>query len=73
MLIVFRPAGHMHRLWRVAATQELARAAAPRRVNALAAADDEGVAAALVLLDDCQGITGQYLVLDQAQVLAEMQ
>lgn len=73
LLIVFPPAGHMHRLWRVAATQELAREAAPHRVNALAAADDEGIAAALVLLADCQGITGQYLVLDQPTVLLPQQ
>ncbi|MCB2057211.1 MAG: hypothetical protein H6916_01755 [Novosphingobium sp.] len=73
LLIAFPPAGHMHRMWRVAATQELARESAPNRVNSVATMDHEGIAAALALLADCQGITGQYLVLDQPAVLLPQQ
>ena len=35
LLLVFPPADHTHRGWRLAAVQMLARAAAPRRVNAV--------------------------------------
>lgn len=69
LLLVFPPANHRHRLWRLAAVQELARAAAPHRVNAVAVASEAGMAAALNLIDSGQGITGQYLVLDEATVV----
>ncbi len=69
LLLVFPSADHTHRLWRLAAVQELARAAAPHRVNAVAAASEAGIAAALNLIDSGQGITGQYLVLDEGTVV----
>ena len=69
LLLVFPPADHTHRLWRLAAVQELARAAAPHRVNGVAAVSAAGLAAARVLIDSGQGFTGQYLVLDEAKVV----
>jgi hypothetical protein len=71
ILLVFPPADHTHRLWRLAAVQELARAAAPgHRVNAVAAQSEAGLSAARALIDSGQGITGQYLVLDEASVVS---
>lgn len=69
LLLVFSPADHSHRLWRLAAVQELARAAAPRRVNAAAVASDAGLAAVRAFIDSGHGITGQYLVMDEAKVV----
>lgn len=71
LLVVFPPAEYTHRLWRLAAIQQLAREAAPHRANAIAAQGDAGVTAALALIDNCQGITGQYLVLDEPWVLSQ--
>jgi hypothetical protein len=71
LLLAFAPADHSHRLWRLAAVQELARAAAPRhRVNAVAAQNEAGLTAALALLETAPGITGQYLVLDEATMVS---
>ena len=70
-VLIFPRAEHSHRAWRLAAVQELARAAAPRRVNALECAGEDGLAPALALLDQCQGITGQLLALDPAGVVME--
>jgi hypothetical protein len=66
LLLVFPPADHPHRAWRLAVVQELARAAAPRRVNALAADSEPAIAAASDYLARADGVTGQYLVLDDA-------
>ncbi|MCC6924491.1 Rossmann fold domain-containing protein [Novosphingobium sp.] len=68
-VLVFPPADHSHRGWRLAAVQELARARAPRRVNALACDSEEGLVAALGLLDNCQGVTGQLLAIDAAGMI----
>lgn len=69
LTLVFPPADHSHRGWRLAAVQELARAYAPRRVNGVAGDDDQGLSAALALLEPCQGITGQLLALDPSGVV----
>lgn len=61
LLLVFAPAAHPHRQWRLAAVQELAREAAPRRVNAVSAPSAEAVQSALDYLADAPGVTGQYL------------
>ena len=58
MTLVFTPADHTHRGWRLAAVQELARAAAPRRVNALASDDARAVAAATRYLAAAEGGDG---------------
>ena len=64
LLLVFAPAGHDHRAWRLAAVQGLARSHAPLRVNALAAASDDAIDAASRWLTESESITGQYLPLD---------
>lgn len=61
LVIVFEPAGHEHRTWRLAVVQELAREAAPRRVNAVAGADRAALAETLDFLAGAPGVTGQLL------------
>jgi tRNA A37 threonylcarbamoyltransferase TsaD len=69
LTLAFPLADHSHRGWRLAAVQELAREHAPRRINAVACADEPGLSAALALLEPCQGITGQLLALDGTGVV----
>ena len=64
--MVFAPADHTHRAWRLAVVQGLARELAPRRVNALASRDEAAITAALAYLESAAGLTGQYLPLDDA-------
>lgn len=64
LLLVFPLADHTHRQWRLAAIQELAREAAPRRVNAVAADGEDAIEQARKYLAAAPGITGQYLRLD---------
>jgi hypothetical protein len=64
LTLVFAPADHTHRAWRLAAVQGLAREHAPARVNALASDDEPAIAAALKYLAAAEGVTGQYLLLD---------
>jgi hypothetical protein len=64
VMLVFPPADHTHRAWRLAAVQNLARECAPQRINAAAAADDAALASVLAYLDRAPGLTGQYLPLD---------
>ncbi len=61
--IVFDPADHTHSAWRLAAIQELAREAAPGRVNGVAAqpSNPEGTAEVLRFLHANPGVTGQLL------------
>lgn len=61
--IIFAPAEHTHRGWRLAAVQALARAAAPARVNALVGADDDAIAEAARWLEQAPGVTGHMLSL----------
>jgi len=61
LVLVFPPADHTHRAWRLAAVQNLAREAPPRRVNAIAGNEEQAIAAALAWLADALGITGQLL------------
>lgn len=65
ILIHFLPAGHEHDAWRVAAVQDLAREAAPRRVNAFVAALDQKAAgdAAADYARKAPGVTGQIFTL----------
>ena len=65
LVLVFDPADHTHREWRLAAVRGLARAQAPRRINGLAG-EGAAVGAALAWLDRAPGVTGQYLALDGA-------
>ena len=62
--IVFAPADHTHRGWRLAVVQGLAREHAPLRVNAIESDDDVAIAAAAAYLGSADGVTGQFLPLD---------
>ena len=62
--VVFPAASFDHRGWRLAAVQDLAREAAPKRVNGIAGDDNEAVAAALAWLASAPGVTGQLLAVD---------
>lgn len=64
LTLVFLPAGHEHRAWRLAAVQGVARRFAPSRVNALESDDRAAIAAAQAWLDDAGGVTGQLLPLN---------
>lgn len=67
LLLIFPPADHRHRGWRLAAVQGLARQAVPARVNAVEAdAAGDAVAAASAYLAAAPGLTGQLLRLDPA-------
>jgi type IV secretory pathway protease TraF len=66
LVLVFPPADHAHRAWRLAAVQGLAREYAPLRVNAVASDEEVAIAAACAYLGDAEGVTGQYLSLDSA-------
>jgi hypothetical protein len=63
VVILFAPADHAHQKWRLAAIQELAREAAPVRVNAVVAAEgvQEDCTATMQFLHEAPGITGQLL------------
>jgi len=63
LALVLPAAAYDHRGWRLAAVQDLAREAAPKRVNAVAG-DDERVAATLEWLAQAPGVTGQLLAVD---------
>lgn len=64
LVLVFPAADHTHKGWRLAAIQQLARDAAPLRVNGLAGGDEAAVAAAAAYLAGAPGVTGQLLALD---------
>jgi len=61
LVVIFPPAPYDHRGWRLAAVQDLARAAAPARVNAIAGNDEAAIAEALAYLEGAPGVTGQLL------------
>lgn len=64
LALVFPRAEHRHQNWRLSAVQDLAREAAPVRINAAAGADDQAVAETLAYLAVAPGITGQVLAVD---------
>jgi hypothetical protein len=64
LVLVFAPADHTHRDWRLGAVRGLAREHALARVNALAGNDPAAIAAAARYLDQAPGVTGQLLPLD---------
>ncbi len=66
LTLVFTAADHTHRGWRLAAVQALAREHAPARVNALAGGNAAAITAVLAYLGAADGVTGQYLPLDDA-------
>ena len=64
LVIHFPPADHSHRAWRVAAVQELAREAAPKRVNAIVGGGKAEQDEAISFLERSPGVTGQLLAVD---------
>jgi hypothetical protein len=64
LVLVFGPADHTHRDWRIGAVRGLAREHAPARVNAVASGDEVAIAATVRYLDRAPGVTGQLLPLD---------
>ena len=66
LILKFAAADHTHRAWRLAALQALAREHAPARVNAIAGGNLAAIKAALSYLNAADGVTGQYLQLDDA-------
>ena len=63
LTIIFPPADHTHRGWRRAVVQELARAYAPIRINAVAGDSDAAISAAVRYFETAKGVTGQYFLL----------
>lgn len=63
-VVVFPSAPYDHRGWRLAAMQDLAREAAPRRVNGVAGDDNEKIAETIDWLASAPGVTGQLLAVD---------
>ena len=66
LVVVFPPADHTHRGWRLAVVQTLARQFAQHRINAVASDDEAAIHAAIRYLNEADGVTGQYLTLDSA-------
>jgi hypothetical protein len=63
LVLIFPPADHTHRAWRLAAVQSLAREQAPRRINAVEAESEAAIASACAYLATAPGLTGQLLSL----------
>lgn len=61
LAIVVPPAAYDHADWRRAAVRDLARKAAPARVNMVAGDGGEALAATLAYLAAASGVTGQLL------------
>jgi len=64
LALVFAPADHTHRGWRLATIQDLARSYAPTRVNAVEGDDEAAIDAAVTYLSSAEGVTGQILPVD---------
>lgn len=64
LVLIFPATGHEHYNWRLAAVQELAREAAPLRVNGLVGDDPAALETMVGWLATAQAITGQLLAVD---------
>jgi len=64
VVLAFDPADHTHHAWRLAAVQDLAREAAPRRANAVVGTAGAGRDRVLAFLANAPGVTGQMLQVD---------
>ena len=64
VVAIFPPARPDHRDWRLAAIRDLARAAAPNRVNGVVGDDVDQVSDMLYYLQSAHGVTGQVFELD---------
>jgi len=67
LALVFPEASRDHAGWRRAAVADLARAAAPKRVNAIAGEDPAAIEETLAWLAQAPGVTGQLLPVNSAQ------
>lgn len=65
LAILLPGAPNAHDDWRRAMVRDLARAHAPKRINAIGGGSPEARAAALAFVDKAPGVTGQYFPLDQ--------
>jgi hypothetical protein len=65
LVLVFGPASHEHRAWRLAAVQQLAREHAPVRINAIESSDEDAISAGAQYCAHAAGLTGQLLRLDR--------
>ena len=62
VVVLFSPTDRSHRAWRLAAIQELAREAAPARVNAIVVSNDaQANEETVAFLEAAPGVTGQVL------------
>lgn len=64
LVLLFDPADHTHLHWRTAAVEELAREAAPCRVNGAVGGSSASVKAVCDYLDRAPGVTGQLFAVD---------
>lgn len=64
LVLLFDPAAHTHEHWRIAAVEELAREAAPCRVNGAVGGSSGDVKAVCDYLDSASGVTGQVFAVD---------
>ena len=62
--LVFGSAPYDHRGWRLAVVQDLAREAAPKRVNGVTGDDEKAIVETVAWLERAPGITGQLLAVD---------
>jgi hypothetical protein len=62
LAIILPPVPYDHRDWRQALARDLAREAAPKRVNVVAGVPGTAREDVLRFLADAPGVTGQYLV-----------
>lgn len=62
-IVLFDPADHTHDAWRYAAIAELAREAAPGRVNAIVGSSVDTIRETLSFLESAPGVTGQVFKL----------
>lgn len=65
LAILLPAAAVAHDDWRRAMVRDLARAYAPKRINAIGGGSPEARAAALDFVDKAPGVTGQYFPLEQ--------
>ena len=61
LVLVFPAASYDHRGWRLAAEQDLARAAAPKRVNGIVGDEETALDETVAWLATAPGVTGQLL------------
>jgi hypothetical protein len=64
LVLVFAAAAYDHRGWRLAAIQDLAREAAPKRANGIVGDDEQAISTAIEWLTHAPGVTGQLLAVD---------